>query len=148
MLQNSQQNNFFVGSFITSVVGAAALILADFAGWYWGNYYVGVEERGWLDVSFDNILVAPILLTAAILLLLCTYISIIALRGELPPQYLQYSKFAALISIGLQLVVAIIFIVIITLDESEWWFDFGFYGGFIGGILTFFLLNQASKTIE
>ncbi|WP_455464046.1 hypothetical protein [Candidatus Hodarchaeum mangrovi] len=146
MLQNYQENNFFVGSLITSIVGAAALILADFAGWYWSNYYLGVEGRGWLDVSFDNLLVAPFLLTAAILLLLCSYISFIALRGELPPRYLQYSKFAALISIGMQFTVAFIFIVFMLFDESEWWFDFGFYGGFIGAILTFVLLNFASKS--
>ncbi|MFX0172766.1 MAG: hypothetical protein ACFE9L_12685 [Candidatus Hodarchaeota archaeon] len=66
------QNYLYVGSLITSIVGAAALILTDFAGWDASNYYTGVQESGVLDVSLENLLVAPLFLAAAFLLLFCS----------------------------------------------------------------------------
>ncbi|MFX0152361.1 MAG: hypothetical protein ACFFAJ_16355 [Candidatus Hodarchaeota archaeon] len=145
MSTTNTQNYLYVGSLITSVVGAAALILADFAGWDASNYYTGVQESGVLDVSLENLLVAPLFLAAAFLLLFCSYISVLGLRESIEDTYLQFGIFASIISIAIQAAIALLFIIIVLLEDIWWWFDFGFFGGVIGAMLTLIFLYLGLK---
>ncbi len=142
------QNYLYVGSLITSVIGAALLLFGDFAGWYWGSYYAGYEETGWLDISFDNLLVAPILLVAVALLIFCAYVSYLGLMDNLEDSFSRFGIFAAIGAIGIQLGVFIIFALINIIEDNAWWPDVGFYGGVIGGALTltFLYLSNQQKT--
>ena len=74
MSKSMNTNSLYVGSLITSVIGVALLLFGDFAGWYWGNWYVGVSEEGWIN-PYNHILMSPFLLVAIGLLAFCAYIS-------------------------------------------------------------------------
>ncbi|MHA1975021.1 MAG: hypothetical protein ACTSW1_18670 [Candidatus Hodarchaeales archaeon] len=139
------KNNYFVGSLITSAIGAATLLFADFAWWDASNYYLGIREYGWLDVSFDNLLVAPFLIVAAGLLIFIAYESYLGLNKQLRPEMLRYTFLASLGSIGTQAFIAIVFIIIVTLEDIWWGFDLGFFGGIIGAGLSSVLIYLAMK---
>ncbi|MHA2306247.1 MAG: hypothetical protein ACXACU_12740 [Candidatus Hodarchaeales archaeon] len=145
----SEQSNshFYVGSLITSGIGGILIILFDFAWWY--NYNAGVRSWGWIDLSLDNLLSAPILLFVAACLFFCTYISFVRLQSpdnEVNSPLLQSVFLAAIVACVVVLVGAIVFIVVMLLDEpSEWGFDVGFYGGLIGSALTIVLLYLAKS---
>ena len=134
----------YVGSLITSVIGAALLLIGDFSGWYWQNYYLGVREWGWIN-PFNHILASPFLLVAIGLLVFCAYISYLGVNGNLSNHYANLGIFAALGAIGAQLFVFLIFAIMMIIDDTEWWADLGFWGGVIGGALTLGLLYMARQ---
>jgi hypothetical protein len=143
-------NYIYVGSLITSVIGAALLLIGDFVGWYWGNWYVGVEETGWIN-PFNDILASPILLVALGLLAFCAFISYLGVMERLTDQNARLGIYAAVGAIGLQLVVFIVFAIINILEDNAWWPDLGFYGGVIGGALTlglFYMAQQQRSALE
>ncbi|MHA1995049.1 MAG: hypothetical protein ACW97Z_10945 [Candidatus Hodarchaeales archaeon] len=137
-------NSLYVGSLITSVIGVALLLIGDFAGWYWGNWYVGVSEEGWIN-PYNHILMSPFLLVAIGLLAFCTYISYLGVNDKLSDHHANMGIFAALGAIGLQLFAFIGFALVNIIEDNAWWPDVGFYGGVIGGALTLGLLYLAQQ---
>ncbi|PWI47641.1 hypothetical protein CEE45_10770 [Candidatus Heimdallarchaeota archaeon B3_Heim] len=150
MAETMNQNYLYVGSLITSVIGAALLLFGDFAGWYWWDQYV--EVTVWigiyLDFSPSNLLVTPILLVAVALLAFCAYVSYLGLMDNLEDSFSRFGIFAAIAAIGIQLGVFMIFALINIIEDNAWWPDVGFYGGVIGGALTltFLYLSNQQKT--
>ena len=148
MLERSN-SHFYVGSLITSGIGGILIIIFDFAWWYNYNAYLGVRSWGWIDLSLDNLLIAPIILFVAACLFFCTYMSFIRLQSpenEVNSSLLQYGFLAAIVACIVIFAGAIVFIIVMLLDEpSEWGFDVGFYGGLIGSALTIALLYLAKS---
>ncbi len=137
-------NSLYVGSLITSIIGAAILLIGDFSGWYWQNYYLGIEEEGWIN-PFNHILMSPFLLVAIGLLAFCAYISYLGVTDNLSDNFANLGVFAALGAVGSQLVAFSGFALVNIIEDNAWWPDIGFWGGVIGGALTLGLLYMARQ---
>ncbi|MHA1228102.1 MAG: hypothetical protein ACTSPV_15265 [Candidatus Hodarchaeales archaeon] len=144
-ISNVSKGNLFVGSLITSIIGASALLFADFAWWNSYNYYLGTGYSGYLDVSSENLLVAPFLIVSAVLLLYVSYVSYLGLTGKTLSQELIYASYACLGSIATQVFVAVVFVIIVILEDIYWGFDLGFYAGILGAGLSALFIYLASK---
>ncbi|MHA1975700.1 MAG: hypothetical protein ACW98F_09040 [Candidatus Hodarchaeales archaeon] len=136
--------NLYVGSLITSIIGAALLLLGDFAGGFYGNWYIGLTVEWWIT-PFNNILMSPFLLAAIGLLAFCAYISYLGVNDKLSDHLARLGIFAAIGAIGLQLLAFIGFAIVNIIEDNAWWPDLGFYGGVIGGALTLLLFYQVQK---
>ena len=60
------------------------------------------------------------------------------LTADLLKQNARRSIIAAGFTASLAMLGAMIFAVTSTIDKTDWWLDSGFYGAFIGGLLTVF----------
>lgn len=58
------------------------------------------------------------------------------LTADILKQNTRKSIMAAGFTVSLAMLGAIIFAVTSIIEETDWWLDSGFYGAFIGGILT------------
>ncbi len=144
--RNDNLSIYFVGSLITSAVGGILLLALDFGGWNGSNYYLGVYIYGGLD-AWNSIYSIPITISG-FLLLFCTFICIQALRFPdkiSSNKYLNYAFYASFIVLILSILEGLIFGISLEIEEAWWWFDSGFYGGVIGGLLTAILLFIAIK---
>ena len=153
---------YLVGLLIVSVIGGFSILLGDFAGWYYYNYYSGSILREWgfievnlesiLSFNLEGILSAIILVFCAFLLFYVSYISYQALtepQMEGFPEKIQYGIYSSIISLAILLAGGIIFALVLIIEgDSDWWFDIGFYGGIIGSGLTLGLLNLIKKEIS
>ncbi|NWG11408.1 hypothetical protein HXY33_06665 [Candidatus Bathyarchaeota archaeon] len=144
--------NVFVGSLITSLVGAVLLLFEDSAGWY--NYTYYVQSWGWISFNLDTPLSVALIGIVAALLFYCTYISLqgLRLKGQVNMQTIRYGLIASLAALIIVIVGAIAFIAVMLIDEnSEWWFEAGFYSGLLGSGLTallFYFQHKSMKTIK
>jgi hypothetical protein len=137
--------SYYVGSLIVSLIGGILLLVTDFAGWYSYSYYT--RTWGWVGIGeFPSGLLFVI---PAIFLFYCSYISFKALKNtERNP-----SVKSILLGVILSFVVFILALVggvifVLTLgDVDDWWFSEAFYGGLIGGLLTFLFLYFALKNM-
>lgn len=143
-MDDNATSPFFVGSLITSVVGAALLLASDFAGWFasYGGGGIRVEEYGsihLLTVYF------PLIAVLSGALIFCAYTSYNALRNPKDgPDTVAIDRAykASLAVFATVLVGALVFAIIMLTDEpDDWWLDTGFYGGAIGSMLTAILLR-------
>ena len=145
-MQKSAVPNVYVGSLITSIVGAILLLATDFAGWY--NETSGTREWGWISVD-ASIPAAILLIILALCLLYCSYISFLGLQtsNEEPTQ--DKLRLGLILSGFVFLVVLIgglIFVGVMLSDEpTDWWLDTGFYAGLLGSFLTALFLYIAYK---
>jgi hypothetical protein len=137
--------SYYVGSLITSLIGGILLLVTDFAGWYNYSYYT--RTWGWVGIGefpFGLLFVIP-----AFFLFYCSYISIMALKNiDKNPKTnsLLLGIILSLVVFILALVGGIIFVLTLG-DVDDWWFSEAFYGGLIGGFLTFIFLYFALKNI-
>ena len=142
-------SNLFIGSFLTSILGGIILLVSDFAGWYNYDAYDMVRSWGWIGVSVDAPLSSLILITVAICLFYCTYISYLGLQSadKLTQQVVRRGLFLASTAFVIIVVAALIFTTEMLLDEpTDWWLDTGFYGGFLGSGLTALFFHLTSKS--
>ncbi|HKZ93669.1 MAG TPA: hypothetical protein VJ249_03695 [Candidatus Bathyarchaeia archaeon] len=136
-MSKSNSSSFFVGSLITSLVGAFLLVLEDFAGWYNYGYYA--ESWGWIGLSIDTPLAVALILVVVLALLYTSFISVkgLQLKGEINKRTIRSGLIASSLAFVIVLVGAITFVVsILESEPSEWWFGAGFYGGLLGSGLT------------
>jgi len=141
--------NIYVGSLITSVVGAILLIFEDFAGWYNYGYYV--ESWGYVGLYAETPLTAFVIILVAASLFYCSFISLQGLRtpSKVSKQKVKLGLILSIFALVIVLLGATAFIVTILEDEpSDWWFDAGFYGGFLGSALTATLFFFQYKSME
>ena len=147
--QGTPVSTYLMGGLICSVVAGLLVLFTEFAGSYWNDGYV----EGWVDVWMWTtpglILLLPL---GLVFLAAAGYAS----SGMRDPRYITVDRLskARNISVGATVWVfvdAIIFVALaVGYDWDEWWFESGFYGGAIGGILSviFFQMavNQARAT--
>jgi hypothetical protein len=144
--------NVFVGSLITSLVGAVLLILEDFAGWHNYGYYV--ESWGWIGLNLETPLSFILIVTVAGLLFYCAYVSLqgLRLKGQINQRTIRSGFIASSVAFAIVIVGAIAFVAAMLIDEpTNWWFEAGFYGGFLGSGLTallFFLQHKSASTVN
>ena len=137
--------SYYVGSLIVSLIGGILLLVTDFAGWYTYSYYT--RTWGWVGMGefpFGILFILP-----ALFLFYCSYISLMALKNSDKDPKIN----SILLGIVLSFVVFILALVggiifVLTLgDVDDWWFSEAFYGGLIGGLLTFLFLYFALKNM-
>jgi uncharacterized membrane protein len=142
-------SQYFIGSLIVSVIGGFSIILGDFAGWDASNYYLGVFVNGWIDVSLENPFSAIILVSAACLLFIASYVSFLGLQNPEQEGLQEKIQYATLGSIGALVILiagGLLFAIIMLIeDDAYWWFDLGFYGGVIGAGLTITFLYLVKR---
>ena len=141
---------FFIGTLITSAVGAILLLATDFGGWYFQLSYGGAQVDRYGSVGLMSVYF-PIVLVFAGLLLYGAYVSYLSLRpvGAPPPRSIvRRAYFGSVGAFVAMLVLALAFTVImVAQDLDDWWLDTGFYGGAIGSGLSALLLRLGLKHI-
>ncbi|MHA1543027.1 MAG: hypothetical protein ACTSQH_08630, partial [Candidatus Hodarchaeales archaeon] len=93
-------SQYFIGSLIVSVIGGFTILLGDFAGYDASNYYLGLSDYGWIDVSIESWLSAIILISAACLLFIASYVSFLGLQNPDQEGLEEKVKYATLGAIG------------------------------------------------
>lgn len=148
MSENSNTQMFFIGTMITSVVGGILLLFTDFAGWNGSNYYYGFYSYGYVGPNLEEPLsILPFLILAGFLFY-STYISYIGFSSnQITLSEINRAFYLAIIAFVVIFIGALYFIISVTLDDVWWWFDAGFYGGFIGSGLTIVFLYQVRKDL-
>ena len=143
-MDSNPASPLFVGSLITSVVGAVLLLATDFAGWFssYGGGGIRVQEYGsihLLTVFF------PLIAVLSATLIYCAYVSFKALSNpDDPPDTVAIDRaYKGSVAVFATVIVgALVFSIIMLIDEpDDWWLDSGFYGGMIGALLTAVLLR-------
>ncbi len=143
-------SSYLMGSMILLLLGSISMLVADFGGGYWNNYYAGVE--GWVYIgpfTAAGLIIIPV----ALLMLYMLYWSAQAMRDS---SELTVNKLDRWFKVGLAIgslyvVLGIIWAGYAMSEEyDDWWLDVGFYGGLIGGYgaAAFFYLarNQAKES--
>lgn len=132
----TERNKLYVIPMAFSFLGALLLIAFDFGGWY--NYSSGggirVHEYGWINMwGPAGLIIAPV----AIALLYCTYVAITPFRSQAPAslKHVRRGFFVAVLVLVVVLVGGAAFVAA-TWDADAQWLDAGFYGGFIGSLVT------------
>ena len=150
-MESTSATPYFVGSLITSVFGAILLLATDFAGWFFTSSSSGYRVDVWGDIS----LLTPYFPLIAVLsgtLIFCAYVAFTVLRNpdEKPDTHVIGRAYRGSIAVfATVLVGALVFSVIMLLDEpEEWWLDSGFYGGMIGSLLTAILLHLGLQRLS
>lgn len=137
---SSENNSNYMGAFIGSLIGGIMLLVGEFAGWYYYDYYNGYREWGSVS-AFSGpgfLLFGP--LSGA--LLYVAYLSYNATKVEPPEDQLELMYKISRIVLITVIAGALLFI-ILAYDNDDWWFGEGFYGGAIGSLISVLLLNNA-----
>ena len=137
----SQFQSLLVGQFAASATGAILLALADFGGFYYMNYYAGFEVWGYIYLGSGFLVSIPILagLAGLVVALMAIVNSLNAkenLTADLLRQQTLKSIKGAGFTVSLAALGAIVFAIDSMIEETDWWLSGGFYGAFIGGLLT------------
>jgi len=133
---------------IVLILGAIAMLVDDFGGAYWYDYYNGIEGRFWINIwSVAGLIIIPAVLTMFFLV----YSSSQAMRD---PSTITINKMGLLFKISLA--IGILYVILgviwagyaIAEDYNDWWFGAGFYGGVIGGFVAAFFFHLAKKQAQ
>jgi hypothetical protein len=146
-MTNNQNQSYFIGAIIFSLIGGILLLVMDFAGWYAYNYYAGV--RIWSYIGLNELPSGLLFLIPAIFLFYCTYISLQAIKNpEITPnkKSIRLGFQLSLAVFLLALIGGIIFILTLG-DVTDWWLDGAFYGGLLGGLFTSIFLYFILKNM-
>ena len=131
---------------ITSVVGGILLLFTEFAGFSYYSYYAGGGYVGWIGPHLDDPLSIILFLVPAGCLFYGAYISYLGFSDQ--PVSFDLINRAFLLTAGVLAVVvvgALIFVIDEIASDEWWWFDAGFYGGFIGSLLSTIFFYQIRK---
>jgi len=145
--RNNEIKIYFVGTLITSAIGGILLLALDFGGWDGSNYYLGVYITGGIDAWTSGVYGVPIIL-CGFFLLYCTIISILVLGfpERIPDNnFIRLGFYLSFIVFVISIIGGIVFAVELESEDAWWWFEAGFYGGSIGGLLTTILFYLGLK---
>ena len=141
-LKKNRLRIVFLLAFIFSLVGAILLLATDFLTWYDYNPYPIPDEYGWINTDSD--VYGPIIIMAALFLLICTFISIVGIYN---PRFVN--KPTLLLGDLLSIIVFLMTIMGIMIaagdlgEKSSWNPDAGFYGAILGGLLILIFFSVA-----
>jgi hypothetical protein len=147
--KRSENIIFFVGSLITSAIGGILLLATDFGTFDGSNYYLGVYIYGGIDAWTSGLYGVPIILCGSFLLF-CTVISFLLLRlpEKIPDNnYIRLGFYLSFVVFTISIIGGIVFAVEMESEDAWWWFEAGFYGGSIGGLLTSILFYLGIKDL-
>ncbi len=154
-INTSRIRGYLVGQVIASFIGALLLLIDDFAGYYYSNYYI--RSHTWGDIYFGSGFLATTLIiigAGGLLFSLFFAVKTLKLKNEasisLIKKNVKKSIMGGIFTAGLAWIGGLVFIITNVIDETEeWWLDLGFYGAFIGGLLVAFfgivILNKVKS---
>ena len=140
-LDASQFQGLLVGQFIASATGAILLALSNFGGFYYMNYYAGFEVWGYIYLG-SGVLVSILILAgiAGLVVALMAIVNSLNAKENVTADLLRQNALKAMkgagFTVSLAVLGAIIFAIDSMIEETDWWLSGGFYGAFIGGLLT------------
>lgn len=137
----SQFQSLLVGQFAASATGAILLALADFGGFYYMNYYAGFEVWGYIYLGSGFLVSIPILAgLAGLVVALMAIVNSLNAKENLTADLLRQNTLKSIkgagFTVSLAALGAIVFAIDSMIEETDWWLSGGFYGAFIGGLLT------------
>ncbi len=137
MANEGSRPALFMGALLGSFVGYVLLVATSFGGWYNYGYYV--QSWGWVEGWWLTPLGIP---------LLCA--GLLSLQGLRSPATMTRARasgafFLALTQLILVLVGAGAFVALVS-ENSDWWFDAGFYGSAIGSLVAVLCLGVVRGT--
>ena len=140
-------STYMMGAMIITALAGVLMLIGDFGGGYWNNYYAGVE--GWVYLSawstwWGFILIIPMVMA----MFYMAYWSSTAMRDASKITISQLNKhfYFSLAIFGFMLFLGIVWAIYAIMEEyDEWWLDVGFYGGIIGGLLAAIIFYLAKK---
>lgn len=147
----SQFQGFLVGQVITAFIGTVMLATGDFAGYYYMNYYSGYESYGYIYLG-SGFLTTILILSGMAGLVISLHAAIKSLKENATGEQLKQNARRTIVCAGYTTILAalggFIFAISNILDETDWWLDFGFYGAFVGGLLTVFFGKQIYDRVK
>ena len=141
-VDSSQFQGYLVGQVITASVGATLLAFEDFGEFYYRNY-LGNETDGYICLGSGFLTTILILMgLAGLLISLRAAIQSLQAKDNATLEMLEHNARTSMKAAGFTVLLsglgAIVFAISSILDETDWWLAGGFYGAFIGGLLTIF----------
>lgn len=132
----NERSKLYIIPLIFSFLGALLLIVDDFGGWYssTGTGYGYIREWGWINIwGFAAVVILPLVVA----LFYCTFISLQAVRSKVPiaKKHVRRGFFVALL-VFVVVTVGGFALIAATWEAAENWLDLGFYGSFIGSLVT------------
>ena len=139
-------NPYTIVILVFSILGFLSLVFFDFGGIYIYGYYSGYRSICFL-CEYSTGLVDLAIFLAGLLLLGQILISLNELVTEkFLPEALSEKGFLLAIST----LVIIIFgglVLLVGYSEYDWWFETGFYGGFVAGLVNSILFYLKEKSV-
>ncbi|MCK5157534.1 MAG: hypothetical protein KAR08_00125 [Candidatus Heimdallarchaeota archaeon] len=115
------------------------------------NYYSGTRVEVWGYIYLGSGILASVLILAGmagLLVALMAAVNSLKAKGNLTADLLKQNAHRSIMAAGftasLAMLGAMIFAVISMVEGTDWWLDSGFYGAFIGGLLTVFFGKMIS----
>ncbi len=139
-----------MGALIMTALSGILMLVDDFGGGYWYDYYNGI--RGWVYLGawsswWGFIIIMPM----ALAMFYMAYWSSMAMRDQSIITVSQLNRFFyySLAIFGFMLFLGMVWAGYAIANEyDDWWFDVAFYGGVIGGILAALMFYLAKKQAE
>ena len=139
---------YLVGQVIASSSGALLLAVENFGGFYYRDDYAHVYGYVYLGSGFLPTILILLGIGGLLFALAAAVRNLKAKEGESAALFkentmksIQGAGFTAILAA----VGAVVFIV--SSIDTEWWLDGGFYGAFIGGLLTYYFGKQMLENI-
>lgn len=150
----SQIHGYLVGQAILAFIGALLLLVDDFAGYYYRDYYNHIDV--WGDIYLGSDFLGSVLILIGIgSLSFSLYFAVktLRLKNEVPvslvKENVKKSIKGGIFAAGLAGISALIFIISNVIEQTqEWWLDSGFYGAFIGGLLVAYFGKMIIDSID
>lgn len=133
-MASDSRSALFMGAMIGGAVGYLLLLVTDFGGWYNYYYSAGFQEYGYVGVDTP-----ASVLGLAVLGLPYLYTAFISLKGVRNPDALtgeivSRTYIISVLGVVIIFIGAAVFVAAVS-GSDDWWFDAGFYGSAIGGII-------------
>jgi hypothetical protein len=140
----TSKRNLYAASLAVSLIGVFLLLTEDFGAWQdRSSFYGVVEGYVWIgsEKAFPLAQVGILALSAC--LLFTAYTSFKAYTGleNVSPRQLQVGYRASMLGVGLTVVFALGF-VLMVMDSEWWWLDTGFYGALAAGVVNLWIYRQ------
>ena len=138
-------NPYSIVILVFSILGVLSLVFFDFGGIYISGYYSGYRSICLL-CEYSTGLVDLTIILATLLLIGQFLISLNDLVTEkFLPEVLPKRGFL----LAIATLIMIIFgglVLLVGYSEYEWWFETGFYGGFVAGLVNSILFYLKEKS--
>lgn len=151
----SKIKTYLFGQVLVAFIGALLLLLDDFAGFYYRDYYNHIDVWGYIYLG-SGFLGSVLILIGVGGLLFSLYFAVKTLRLKGKASISEIKKNTrnsikgGMLTAGLAIISGLIFVIDNVIEGTqEWWLDSGFYGALISGLLIVFfgkiILNKINS---
>ena len=136
------RKNLYLASLGVSLIGVFLLLTETFGAWQDPNVFFGVTE-GYVWIGSEKAFpLAQIgILALSSPLIYTAYTSYKGYSDKLSPDEVRKGYTAALIELGLTVILTLVFVVLVWSSEW-WWLDTGFYAALVSGLVNLWAYRQ------